>query len=150
MPIGTLWSQYSSWIWVLLAAGLFFLLGMLDGVPAALAAAITGALFWWVLIERPSKPTYRQGAWFGFLAQLTAYPVIYLLSGFLGLPAGADETYPAFTYGGSIPSGAELIDILSGMVIWVGFHLPGVLITGPIGVAAGLVLVALRRRSHSF
>lgn len=67
---------------------------MVDGLPAPSSAAFTGALFWWVLIERPAKPTFPQGALFRFLAQLAAYPLLYLLSGSLDLPAGIDETHP--------------------------------------------------------
>jgi hypothetical protein len=138
------WGHYIKGAWVLFAAAVFFLLGMLGGFAAALSAAFTGALFWWVLIERPSKPTFSRGACFGFFAQLMAYPVIYLVSGFLGLPAGFGNL-PAFTYSGSIPRGAEVISILEGMGLWVGIHSLGIIITGPIGVAAGLVLVAVRQ-----
>jgi hypothetical protein len=145
----SLWDRNSTGVWVLLAAGLFFSLGMIDSLPSAIAAAVTGALFWWALIERPSNLTYRQGAKFGFLAQLAAYPLIYLLSGFLGLPAGVDESNPAFTISGVIPSGGEVGYILYGMVMWVGVHSLGNIITGPIGIAAGLVLVLLRRRFPS-
>lgn len=131
---------------MLLAAALFFSLGMVDGFPAAISAAITGALFWWLLIERPAKLTYRQGAIFGFLAQWAAFPVMYFVSGFLGLPAGIDEDNPAFIYSGPLTSVAEIADILHGMLIWVGFHSLGIIITGPIGIVAGLLLIAFRRR----
>lgn len=131
--------------WVLLAAVWFFCLGLVGGPAAGLAAAITGALFWWLFIERPRILTYSQGAFVGFLVQMVAYPVLYLLSGFLGLP-GFVGNQPEFTYSGPIPSGAEIVDILEGLVFSVGLFGFGVLFTGPIGIAGGLVLVALRRR----
>lgn len=138
----------STGVWVLLAAGLFFILGLGGGLSAGLAAAITGAFFWWLFIERPRILTYSRGTLVGFLAQLAAYPVMYLLSGFLGLP-GFFDNHPAFTYSGLIPSGAEIVVILEGLIssVWLfGF---GMIITGPIGVAGGLVLVAIRRRFQS-
>lgn len=138
-------ARRSALAWVALAAVLFFSLGMLGGLAAALGAAFTGALFWWLLIERPAKPTYRRGACFGFLAQLAAYPVIYWISGFLGIPAGFGDL-PAFIHSGLILSVEIIVELLHDWVIWVGVHSLGVLITGPIGVAGGLVLVALRRR----
>ncbi|WP_435175278.1 hypothetical protein [Halorussus sp. AFM4] len=137
--------QSTSLGWVLLASVWFFCLGLLGGLAAGLAAAITGALCWWLFIERRGVLTYRQGAAVGYLIQGFAYPVLYLLSGFLGLPAGADNR-PTFTYSGVIPSGAEVVDILVRMVMWHEFYLIGIILTGPVGIAGGLVLVALRRR----
>lgn len=136
--------QSASWGWVLLASVWFFCLGLLGGFAAGLAAAITGASCWWLFVERRGVQTYRQGALVGFLIQGFAYPVLYLLSGFLGLPAGVGN-YTAFTYSGGIPSGAEIANILTVMVYWHKLYLVGIIITGPIGIAGGLVLVALRR-----
>jgi hypothetical protein len=140
--------QRSTGIWVLLAAVWFFILGLVGGLAAGLAAAITGALFWWLFIERPEILTYSQGAFVGFFVQMVAYPVMYLLSGFLGLPGFFGER-PEFTYSGPIPSGVEIVDILEGMMISVGFHGFGIIITGPIGVVGGLILIAIRRRVPS-
>jgi hypothetical protein len=114
-------------------------------LTAGLAAAITGALFWWLFIERSGILTYSQGALVGFLIQGVAYPVTYLLSGFLGLPAGAGNQ-PAFTYSGMIPPIDEIIFILKIMVILGIYHVLGIILTGPIGIAGGLILVALRQR----
>jgi hypothetical protein len=139
--------RHSTGVWVFLAAGWFFCLGLVGGFTAALAAAITGASCWWLFIERPSSPMYSRGILAGFLAQLTAYPVMYLLSGFLGLP-GFFGNQPAFTYSGPIQPGVEIVNILEGLIslVWTfGF---GMIVTGPIGVAGGLILVAVRRRSR--
>lgn len=111
MPLRTFRRHSASWGWVVLAAVWFFCLGLLGGLAAGLAAAITGAVFWWLFIERPGVLTYSQGAFAGFFVQMVAYPVMYLLSGFLGLPGFVGER-PEFTYSGPISSGAEVVDIL--------------------------------------
>jgi hypothetical protein len=141
----SLGNRRSSAIWALLSASWFFILGLGGGLAAGLAAAITGAVCWWLFIERRGVLTYQQGALVGFLVQGFAYPVLYLLSGFLGLPAGAGNR-PPFTYTGMIPSGAEVVDILARMIMWHRLYLIGIILTGPIGIAGGLTLVALRRR----
>lgn len=137
--------QRTKGVWVLLAAVWFFILGLVGGFAAGLAAAITGAFFWWLFVERPRILTYSQGAFAGFFVQMVAYPVMYLLSGVLGLP-GFVGNQPEFTYSGPILSGAEVVDILEGMVIAIGFHGSGIIITGPIGIAGGLILITLRRQ----
>ena len=139
------WDYHSPQFWVLLAAVWFFCLGLVGGLAGGLAAAITGAFFWWFFIEQPGIRTYSQGAIAGFYVQMVAYPVMYLFSGFLGLPAFVG-TQPAFRYSGGIPSETEILYILRGLAVAIGFHGYGIIITGPIGVAGGLILVALRRR----
>lgn len=76
------WHRYLAGMWTLLAAGTAFLIAFWadESLATALAAAFTSALFWWWLIERPSNLTYREGARFGFFAQLAAYPVAFFLS----------------------------------------------------------------------
>lgn len=145
MLLRTFWRPSASWEWVLLAGDWFSVLGLGGGFTAGLAAAITGAFFWWLFIERPRLPMYSRGFLVGFLAQLAAYPVMYFLSGFLGLPGFLSEG-PAFTYSGPIPSVTESVDILEGLysLVWI-FGL-GMIITGPIGIVGGLALVAFRRR----
>ena len=145
VSIGSRWNHRSPRVWVVLAAVWFFCLGLAGGFAAGLAAAITGAFFWWLFVERPRVLTYSQGAFAGFFAQMVAYPVMYLLSGLLGLP-GFVGNRPEFTYSGGIPSGADVVYVLRGLVVSIGYHGFGVIITGPIGIAGGLVLVALRRR----
>ena len=144
--VGVIWViVYYSWTWVVLSAVLFFILGSMEGTTAGVAAAFTGALFWCKLIDGSSKPTYRQGVRFGFLAQLAAYPVLFLLSGFLGVSGGLGDI-PTFEFSANTPI-AELVYTLTyGIVTWLGIHSVGVLITGPLGIAGGLLLVALRRR----
>lgn len=145
LSVRSRWNYRSARFWVVLAAAWFFCLGLVGGLAAGLAAAITGASFWWLFVERPGILTYSRSAFVGFLVQMVAYPVTYLLSGFLGLPGFVDNR-PAFTYSGPIPSGADVVDIAEGLVVSVGLFGFGVVVTGPIGVAGGLVLVALRRR----
>jgi hypothetical protein len=135
----------SSAVWVLLSAGWFFILGLVGGFATGLAAALTGALFWWLFIERRKVMTNRQGALVGFLIQAAAYPVAYLLSGILGIQAGVGSQ-PTFTYSGLVPSGPKVIEILVNTVIWTIIHYYGVILTGPIGIAGGVILVVLRRR----
>jgi hypothetical protein len=89
--------------------------------------------------------TNRQGALVGFLIQAAAYPVAYLLSGILGIQAGVGSQ-PTFTYSGLVPSGPKVIEILVNTVIWTIIHYYGVILTGPIGIAGGVILVVLRRR----
>lgn len=43
---------------VLLAALSVFLRALIYGLSAAISAAISAPLFWWLIIERPAKPSY--------------------------------------------------------------------------------------------
>lgn len=89
-----------------------------------------------MLIERPSKSTFRRGVLYGFLAQLADYPLSFLLSGFLSLPNPGLGNRPPSKFQASFQQ-AELTEILTAMVEWLGFSLFfGSFLTVSLGIIA--------------
>lgn len=141
----SIWRQ-STRIWVLLAALSAFLVASIGGLAAAVSAGIAGAVVWWLIIERPSKPTVRRGALFGSLTVLLAHALIYLVAGLLGLPIIGDRPV-VLPISGPVPSPAELSEILYQAASVASFTLFfGGIITIPLGIVAGLLLVIIRER----
>jgi len=130
---------HSSKTWVFLAAVSCFLGALIYGLSAAISAAIPAPLFWWLLIERPAKPTFPRGALFGVLTVILAHFLHLTVAGLLHLPligTGMPET--------GLPT-------LSQQTTWVEFGLTfGIIATFPIGIVLGLILVAIRRRFSTF
>lgn len=61
------------------------------GVPAALAAAITGAFWWWLVVERSQKFTAGHFMFAGLLCGLFSHPVMWVGMTLTGLPYGPSE-----------------------------------------------------------
>lgn len=134
--------------WVLFAAMYAFLIALtISGLSAAISAALAGALWWWVLIERPAKPTFYRGTVFGFLTVLLTHALHAIVAGLLNLRLIGGDVPAGFQFTGPVPSLAGLREITHDVVFWTyaSLGIAGIL-TIPIGIAAGLVLVVFRRR----
>lgn len=148
-PLPSTWSAHSPRFWILLAAvstaipafiisgaeARFFL-----QIASGIAAGSSAALLWWLLIERPSKPTLLRGAAFGFLTNLLANPLAWLIYAVYEIVSGqltaASEGVPLHW--------AFLQEVVSGSFLSLFFI--GI-ITFPLAIILGLVLAALRRRT---
>jgi hypothetical protein len=137
----------SNAIWAILAALVSFLLASLFNLYAGIGAGLAGGLLWWVLIERPTKPTLLRGALSGFLTALLAHPSMWIIGAFLG-----DPVFAAFIFSdvsGSVTSLSELTEVTTAVAVFTFLGLLIGFLTLPLGIAAGLGLVVLRRRFQS-
>jgi hypothetical protein len=84
---------------------------------------------------------------FGFLTVLLTHVLHALVAGLLNLPLIGGDVPADFHFTGPVPSLAELSEIASEVAFWayISVSLAGIL-TIPIGIVTGLVLVAFRRR----
>lgn len=140
--------RYITGAWVLFAAMYTFLIVLtISTLSAAISAALGGALWWWVIVERPAKPTFYRGTVFGFLTVLLAHALHAIVAGLLNLPLIGGDVPAGFHFTGPVPSLAELREITHDVAFWAytSLGIAGIL-TIPIGIGAGLVLVAFRRR----
>jgi hypothetical protein len=163
LSVASAWDYHSSRFWVLFAAVSVFGLGALASFPwtssypsligplsAGLGGGIAGALFWWVLIERPSKPTLLRGTLFGLLTVILAYPLMIII-GISFAELGIFISQP--------PDNIQLpvldsILLLSGLYefltefLWLVLVMVAIsgIITLPVGITTGLVLVTLRQQ----
>lgn len=64
------------------------------GIPATLAAAITGASCWWFAIERPAKFTQMRFILAGLLCGIISHPVLWV--SFLAIGSIAEEPLQSF------------------------------------------------------
>lgn len=144
----SLWAAQSPRFWVLLAAVSTavpaFIIGGAGGfflrIASGIAAGSVGALLWWLLIERSSKPTLRRGAVFGFLTNLLANPLAWVIDGVYQIVIG-DITA---TSEGVALHIAFLSHVVRGSVLSL-FYIG--IITFPLAIILGLVLAVLRRRT---
>lgn len=142
--------EFKTGKWVLFASvSTFIIVVTISTLSAAISAALAGALWWWVIIERPLKLAWRRGVKFGILTVLLAHflhPIVAIVLNLPmiggGVPAGAQFT-------GLLPSIAELRLLTYSLMSWYQLSLLATILTGPIGIVAGLVLVAIRRRFPS-
>jgi len=140
--------KFKTGAWVIFAVtSTFTIVSTISTLSAAISAALAGALWWLVLIERPSKPTFYRGTMFGFLTVLLAHALHTLVARLLSLRLIGGDVPAGFHLTGPVPSLAELSEIASEVAFWayISVSLAGIL-TIPIGIVAGLVLVAFRRR----
>ena len=140
--------KFKTWAWVLFAATYAFLVVLtISTLSAAISAALAGGLWWWVIVERPSRPTFYRGTVFGFLTVLLSHVLHAIVAGLLDLPLVGGDVPAGFHFTGLIPALAELSEIANEVTFWayISLALAGIL-TIPIGIVAGLVLVAFRRR----
>lgn len=146
--------------WVLIVAFADFVLGALVILPftlsnpnilpkiiipfsVGLAAGISGGLFWWIIVERPSKPTLARGLVFGFLSVLIAFPLWF----FLTLPLIAIPVLEPVNVG-------DLMEVVRSVTnpdsftwfLFFGAIAVGGIIAFPPGIVVGLLLVMIRRR----
>lgn len=140
--------QFKTGVWVIFAAVYTFVIVLTISVlSTAISAALAAALWWWVIIERPAEPTFSRGTLFGILTVLLSHVLHAIVAGLLNLPLFGGDVPAGFDIAGPVPSLAELSEIANEVAFWASFSftLAGIL-TIPIGIVAGLVLVAFRRR----
>lgn len=140
--------KFKTGMWVIFAAVYTFAIVITISVlSAAISAALAGALWWWVIIERPAKPTFYRGTVFGFLTVLSTHALHAIVAGLLNLPLIGGDVPAGFHFTGPVPSLTELSEITNEVAFWayISLSIAGIL-TIPIGIGAGLVLVAFQRR----
>jgi len=140
--------KFKTGVWVIFAATYAFVLVVtISTLSAAISAALAGGLWWWVLIERPLRPTFYRGTVFGFLTVLLTHALHAIVAGLLNLRLIGGGVPAGFHFPAPVPSLADLSEIANEVAFWayISLAVAGIL-TIPIGIIAGLVLVAFRRR----
>ncbi len=149
--IRSTWGYHTARFWVLLAAFTDCVLGTLLALviiesldwepllPVALAAWISGALCWWLVVERPAKPTILRGTLFGVVSVLLTFvvwlfgigPIIY--NALSESPVSLSRLALAYT---------------DPTALWfvLAIFAFGSVVAVPVGTVGGIVLVLFRRR----
>lgn len=106
----------------------------------ALAAFLVGGPCWWLIVERPRRPTRGRGAVVGLLTGLLAHPVMWTL-------VFASEDPATFTDPAELLTPRFWDGLLLSVLVFTLYSLPTVgVLTVVLGIVAGLALAAGRRR----
>lgn len=107
------------------------------GWMVVLAASLGAALFWWLLVLHPQKMIWQRGFVAGLLTALLAYPLAFMISGYISLLRFGPGD------GGWLQS-ALLLPVLSLFFSLFGWWLTG-WFTLPVGALFGALIARLFR-----